>query len=120
MVGQHVIIDMFGIDQNKMISINNTDLSIELWNNNLTNIIKKANANCLNISWHNFDRNGAFTSLYLLSESHLSIHTWPEKNYAAVDVFTCGSHTNPKLACEFLINAFQSKQHRVTIVERGI
>lgn len=60
------------------------------------------------------------TAVCLLSESHLSIHTWPEKNYAAVDVFTCGSHTNPKLACEFLINAFQSKQHRMTIIERGI
>lgn len=60
------------------------------------------------------------TAVCLLSESHLSIHTWPEKKYAAVDVFTCGSHTNPKLACEFLINAFQSKQYRMRIIERGI
>jgi len=60
------------------------------------------------------------TAVCLLSESHLSIHTWPEKNYAAVDVFTCGEHTNPQSACDFLINAFESKKHRITIIERGI
>lgn len=60
------------------------------------------------------------TAVCLLSESHLSIHTWPEKQYAAIDVFTCGKHTNPELACEFLVNAFHSKQHRLQVIERGI
>jgi len=60
------------------------------------------------------------TAVCLLSESHMSIHTWPEKKYAAVDVFTCGDHTDPKSACDFLVNAFQSKQHRLQIINRGI
>lgn len=60
------------------------------------------------------------TAICLLSESHMSIHTWPEKKYAAVDVFTCGNHTDPSLACEFLVNAFQSKNYNLQLITRGI
>jgi S-adenosylmethionine decarboxylase len=42
------------------------------------------------------------TGLALLAESHISIHTWPEAGYAAVDVFTCGDHTMPEKACAVL------------------
>jgi len=55
-----------------------------------------------------------------LSESHISIHTWPEKEYAAVDIFTCGDHTNPDKACDFMIDALKSKKPTMTIIKRGI
>jgi len=60
------------------------------------------------------------TAVCLLSESHISIHTWPEKSYAAVDVFTCGDHTRPDLACHFLSNAFNSKKTHIKLIDRGI
>lgn len=47
------------------------------------------------------------TVLALLSESHMSIHTWPEKGEAAVDVYTCGD-SRPELACGFLIDELQA------------
>lgn len=87
--------------------------------NSLREAITIANANLLEEIAIEFTPQG-ITAVCLLSESHMSIHTWPEKKYAAVDVFTCGDHTNPKLACEFLINAFQSQTHRLQVIERGI
>jgi S-adenosylmethionine decarboxylase len=59
------------------------------------------------------------TAVCLLSESHLSIHTWPEKKYAAIDIFTCGEHCHPIKACDFLIQAFNSINPKVQIIPRG-
>ncbi len=60
------------------------------------------------------------TAVCLLSESHLSIHTWPEKKYAAIDIFTCGDHCHPINACNYLIKAFNSLKPKVKIIPRGI
>ena len=60
------------------------------------------------------------TAVCLLSESHLSIHTWPEKNYAAIDIFTCGEHCSPLKACNYLIDAFHSRKPSIKIIQRGI
>ncbi len=119
MVGQHVIIDMYGIDPDIINTINNLDKSIELWNNELDNVFKTANVNCLNISWHNFDRCGAFTALYLLAESHLSIHTWPEKKYIALDIFTCGE-SNIDLIVDYLIKYFNPTNKIIRKINRGL
>jgi S-adenosylmethionine decarboxylase len=54
-----------------------------------------------------------------LAESHMSIHTWPEIDYVAVDIFMCGS-SNPYLALETLNNFFQAQQVDVTECKRGI
>ena len=51
------------------------------------------------------------TGLALLAESHISIHTWPENGYAAVDVFTCGDHTMPEKACEVLCEELAAGRH---------
>jgi S-adenosylmethionine decarboxylase len=56
----------------------------------------------------------------ILSESHLAIHTWPEKNYAAVDCYTCGTHTDPHAACEYLAKALGATSWVITFIERGI
>jgi S-adenosylmethionine decarboxylase len=58
------------------------------------------------------------TGLALLAESHISIHTWPESGYAAVDVFTCGDHTMPERACQVLIEELQSGHHKLTSFRR--
>ena len=53
-----------------------------------------ANATVLNVTTHKFEPQGV-TSLILLGESHLAIHTWPELKRAMVDIATCGDHTDP-------------------------
>jgi S-adenosylmethionine decarboxylase len=61
-----------------------------------------ANARVLGVHLHHFGERMGVTGVALLAESHLSIHTWPESGYAAVDVFTCGDHTMPESACRVL------------------
>jgi S-adenosylmethionine decarboxylase len=56
----------------------------------------------------------------ILSESHLAIHTWPEKRYAAIDCYTCGTETDPHAACEFLARVLGAVRSVITFIERGI
>ena len=67
---------------------------------------------------HRFHPQGV-TVLGLLAESHISIHTWPEHEYAAADVFTCGQNTRPQTACQYLVDAFRPKKHRLVTIARG-
>jgi len=48
----------------------------------------------LHIHLHHFSHNGGVSGVAVLAESHISVHTWPERDYAAIDVFMCG-HTSP-------------------------
>ena len=80
--------------------------------------VRHAGATLLAECVHHFEPQGV-TALALLSESHISIHTWPELGYAAADVFTCGEHTDPTAACEFLVKAFQARRYELKRLERG-
>jgi S-adenosylmethionine decarboxylase len=118
MIGKHIIVDMFDISSEKFININKNDSCIEKWNSFVKECFTEANISLLNTSWHNFDNNGAFTVLYLLAESHLSIHTWPEFNYIALDVFTCGN-SDTKLIVDKIITYFEPKYIQSHNLERG-
>ena len=65
---------------------------------------------------HKFEPQG-LTGIILLAESHISIHTWPERGEAAVDVFTCGNRDSRKIA-EFFCTALSGGHLDVTVVER--
>ena len=68
-----------------------------------------------------FDFNeGGVSGFVLLAESHISIHTWPEHAYAAIDIYTCGRHTVPDRACDYLAEKLQATQVRTTSLERGV
>ena len=60
------------------------------------------------------------SGLLLVSESHLSVHTWPEHGHAAVDVFTCGDKEAARRAIDFLVEAFQAESHTIGRVDRGM
>jgi len=79
---------------------------------------KKAKATVLGAHFHEFVPCGV-TGVVVLAESHLSIHTWPEYGYAAVDVFTCGDRLQPSVAAAFLIEKLQSKNPALIEVKRG-
>ncbi|MFS8741874.1 adenosylmethionine decarboxylase [Synechococcus sp. O70.2] len=78
---------------------------------------RRSNSTLLGELYHPFEPQG-ITALALLGESHISIHTWPEVGYAAVDVFTCGRHTRPEAACEYLIEVFQARRHSLRKLPR--
>jgi S-adenosylmethionine decarboxylase len=70
-------------------------------------------------SFHRFSPQGV-SGVVVIAESHLSVHTWPEYGYAAVDVFTCGSTVDPRKAAEVLIERLGSKNHSITEIQRGV
>jgi S-adenosylmethionine decarboxylase len=110
-VGSHCILELYDCSETLL---NDADFVRQ----SLRNAAKQAKATLLNEVLHQFDPQG-ITALALLSESHISIHTWPEMGYAALDVFTCGHHTDPEEACRYLIQAFQAERHVMTKLRRN-
>lgn len=75
--------------------------------NVLVNAAVMAQSTLLDISSHKFDPYGV-TAVALLAESHISMHTWPEKCMAVCDVFTCGDHTLPDSAVRYMYDSMQA------------
>lgn len=79
----------------------------------------EAGAEVREVVFHQFCPQG-ISGVVVISESHLTIHTWPELGYAAVDVFTCGQRVNPWDACRYLSEHFEAEHVNATEVQRGI
>lgn len=79
---------------------------------------KAANVKVIDSKFHKFTPYG-LTGYLLITESHISIHTWPEFNYAAVDVFTCGVHTMPEKAIAYLKKVFKASEVKIKKITRG-
>lgn len=80
---------------------------------------KRTKATIVEVAFHEFNPFG-ISGMVVIAESHLSIHTWPEYGYAAVDIFTCGDLIKPEEAAAYLIKRFQSKNPSVVEMKRGI
>ena len=76
-------------------------------------------ATVLGDSFHPFEPQGV-SGVVVIAESHLSIHTWPEYDYAAVDIFTCGTTVQPEKAAEVLIEKLGAGSHSVVEIQRGL
>ena len=84
----------------------------------LNRAAKFAKATILNLISNKFEPQGV-TAIALLAESHISIHTWPESNFSAIDIFTCGQNMLPELACQYLIEALKAEEHSLRVIERN-
>jgi len=108
-MGKHYLLNLYGCE-------------FDVLNNEvyLRNLIKLAaettGATVLQTISHKFEPHGV-TAMCLLSESHISIHTWPEKGEAAVDIFTCGD-AEPRIGCDVLILQLKNEQHTLSYIER--
>lgn len=71
------------------------------------------------ISFHRFNPYGV-SGVVVISESHLSVHTWPEFGYVALDIFTCGSDAKPEAAVEYALKEFGANSMHITEVTRGL
>ena len=74
----------------------------------------------IRLQLHHFGARRGVTGVALLAESHISIHTWPERRYAALDIFMCGSKSDPQKALDALREALQPGTVRVRRFERGL
>ena len=84
----------------------------------LNRAAKLAKATVLNLISNKFEPQGV-TAIALLAESHISIHTWPESSYSAVDIFTCGQNMLPELASQYLITALNAEEHFLRVIMRN-
>ena len=112
--GKHMICDIKNIKNESLLnSINDVTVLFDI-------ICNKYGFSVLNKIEHRFEPQG-FTLLYLLSESHLSIHTFPEKNYVAIDLYTCKKYEDNSDYDEIydlLIEMFEADRGQPIIIDR--
>jgi len=93
--------------------------SIDLIRETMVSAAKVANATIVGVSFHEFSPFGV-SGVVVIAESHLSIHTWPEYRYAAVDIFTCGDQLRPETAAEYITIKLKCKNPSLMEVRRGL
>ena len=108
---KHLLLELYRCDCEKL---NDESFLRCAWNR----AAKLAKATVLNLISNKFEPQGV-TAIALLAESHISIHTWPESNYSAVDIFTCGQNMMPELASQYLIDALKAEEHFLRVIERN-
>jgi len=111
-IGRHLILELWGCNSHH---IN----SLEIIERAMTETIEACGATLLDLRVYPFTPIGV-TGVAILSESHMMIHTWPEHGYAAVDIFTCGQHTDPNKAVPVLRRHFMPERVQVMEMNRGI
>lgn len=79
----------------------------------------EAGAEVREVAFHKFAPQGV-SGVVVISESHLSIHTFPEQGYASIDVFTCGKRINPHTAAYLIAEKLNSKKIYEMNLERGM
>ncbi|MBI2166327.1 MAG: adenosylmethionine decarboxylase [Chloroflexi bacterium] len=77
-----------------------------------------AGVRVLGHTFHKFSPHGV-TGIVAIAESHISIHTWPEFEYASVDIFTCGDHLHPMEAAQSIIQRLESREPSIMEIRRG-
>ena len=111
-VGRHVIAELDGCDATLL----SDSLKVRRL---LLEAARRASATALADETFDF-KEGGVSGFVLLAESHISIHTWPEHYYAAIDIYTCGRHTMPEKACSFLADRLGATQVQMTVMDRGV
>ncbi|MEK6760876.1 MAG: adenosylmethionine decarboxylase [Nanoarchaeota archaeon] len=114
--GIHILANFYGC-KNKDLLVNEPKLS-----KTMTDAVMKNHLTILKSTFHKFDE-GGITGFLLLSESHVSIHTWPEKdNYLALDIFVCNlekdNTKNAKNIYKELVKAFNPEKKEEKFIER--
>lgn len=110
-LGYHIIADLYGCNPSV---IDNLHLIKDL----LKHAVEFACMNSLGEIFHKFEPNGV-TGIVALEESHISIHTWPEIGYVAIDVFTCGDKAKPHIALQIICDSLNPTRTEIRELERG-
>lgn len=109
--GKHGLLDAYGCPSQLLNNVSFLEETIQ-------NAAQQAGAKILLSHLHHFGEQQGLTGVLLLAESHLSIHTWPEWNFAAIDIFLCGQ-LQPDNALPILLSALQPTHFNWQIITRG-
>jgi len=111
-IGRHYIVEASGCNPEIINDIRKVE-------DVLVNAARKAHASVVTTAFHRFYPQGV-SGVVVVSESHIAVHTWPEKGYAALDIYTCGDHTMPDEAVKYVLKEFGAKSAHVTYIVRGL
>jgi S-adenosylmethionine decarboxylase len=107
--GAHLIVDLYGAE--RLDDVDHIEAT-------LRRCVDAAGATLLHIHLHHFEPNGGVSGVAVLAESHISIHSWPERSYAALDIFMCGN-AQPDRCVPVLRQAFNPGRVAVSELLRG-
>ena len=110
--GKHIVCELSGCDKALLTNVDEIHVM-------MVAAAQASRATVMESAFHRFEPQGV-SGTVILAESHLSIHTWPELGYAAMDFYTCGDHTDPWLACEHAAQALGASSMLTTEFKRGI
>ncbi|MFZ8854655.1 MAG: adenosylmethionine decarboxylase [Thermofilaceae archaeon] len=111
-VGRHLIVEMYECDPAALDSL-------DIVKSALLDAAVASNSTVIGFDFYRFKPHG-ISGYVLIAESHIAIHTWPELGYAAVDVFTCGEHTDPWKGLEMLKDRLKAKKMTILEIARGV
>lgn len=111
-LGRHILVEYYNCDEN---ILNDHKLIEKL----MVTAAREAKATVVESVFHMFNPYGV-SGAVVISESHLTIHTWPEFGYASVDLFTCGESVNPWDAFDYLERTLKAEKSESTEVSRGM
>jgi S-adenosylmethionine decarboxylase len=110
-LGTHLLVEFYDCDKKVL----NDEKFIERL---FVNAAKAAKATVVEHVFHKFSPHGV-SGVVVISESHLAVHTWPEYNYAAVDIFTCGTEIDPWIAQQVIKEGLKSASSTALEMKRG-
>ncbi len=110
-LGRHVLVEFYGCDADRL-------NSVELIERSMKEAALNSGATIVESVFHLFSPHGV-SGVVVIAESHLAIHTWPEYQYAAVDLFTCGDSVDPWVAFEYLKEALKAENMFTMEMRRG-
>ncbi|WLR50178.1 adenosylmethionine decarboxylase [Bacillus tianshenii] len=111
-MGRHVIAELWDCNTDKL---NDMDLIERIF----VDAALKAGAEVREVAFHKFAPHGV-SGVVIISESHLTIHSFPEHGYASIDVYTCGDRIDPNVAADYIAEALESKKRENIEVPRGM
>ncbi|MFN3604828.1 MAG: adenosylmethionine decarboxylase [Leptonema sp. (in: bacteria)] len=111
-LGIHYIIEMYGCEPQKLDNLETIKQALNI-------SAEIAGATIISSKFHKFSPQGV-SGVVVIAESHLSIHTWPELGYAALDLYTCNLKMNISKAVKFLKKTFNPEEVIIKYLERGI
>jgi S-adenosylmethionine decarboxylase len=111
-LGNHILLELWGVSE----ALLNDSAALERC---LVEAASRGGAHVLEGRFRCFEPQG-ISGVIILAESHVTIHTWPELGYAAVDIFTCGPPTTGDQVSHQVVTAFSPTSYEVRRLQRGI
>ncbi len=111
-LGRQLLVELYNCDDDRINDIGAVEEA-------MIEAVRRSGATIVNSEFHEFSPYG-ISGVVVIAESHVSIHTWPEYNYAAVDVFTCGDHIDPWKIQDALQQYLKSDTASSMEIKRGM